>query len=132
MERPPAFHFLHHDTEHQLLICRICNFVLNASSAAQHCYVVSHPNTSLIERKPAENWALTLDIYSTEPWDFNQVLPQPIPYLELFTGALLCDYPSCQYPCIKESTLKKQSQSVHPASNLRSRQSKLLTKCSAS
>jgi hypothetical protein len=107
MERPPGFFFLHHDTEHRLLICTVYNYALSPGSVSQHCGTEGHSNTSVAARRDVQAWAETLNIHTHDTWDYQQVLPQPIPFLELQSGAIVCQYESCHYVCMQDSTFKK-------------------------
>jgi hypothetical protein len=116
MDRPPLFHFLYHDKQHRLLICKKCNIAINASSVTQHSSTEGHPHTSLADRNEAQKWASTLETYTTETWDFGQVLPQPIPHLTIENDMPLCT--ACEYICKSAGTMKKHIQQHHPGAQL--------------
>ena len=109
LECPQSFFFLHHDPEYQLLICKLCRHAVNANSVATYCHSSSHPKSSLAERKEAQEWALTLNVFRTDTWDYDQVLSTPIPYATIYPDAYVCPFEDCRYTCTQEDTFRKHA-----------------------
>ena len=62
------------------------------------------------DRNTAEQWALTFAVYSTNDFEFNQVLDRDTLYIEA-REAFLYSHESCSYLCDIKSTIKKH---IHP------------------